>query len=201
MKVHRSPAKFGRHRFHQRMDEVWSRRRVELAAPRDNQHGTAGCRQIRDSPRGGRATARRGPGRRSCDARGGAHGTATIDRESWPRSAVGVGGTLDRGHAPWGEQAQPMRDWTVRVDVRVKRPPRWRPLSLDRPNPSGRGALGDDPVTVSRPNSRRRARPADPEVLKHAALAEAHDDGIVRRVRVVAGGWPGSPDVAPNRAP
>src|SRR5580693_10348052 len=31
-----------------------------------------------------------------------AHGRATIDRESWPRSAVGVGGTLDRGRAPFG---------------------------------------------------------------------------------------------------
>jgi hypothetical protein len=33
------------------------------------------------------------------------HGTAAIDRESWPRSAVvGGGGTLDRGRAPLGSK-------------------------------------------------------------------------------------------------
>jgi hypothetical protein len=52
---------------------------------------------------------------------------------------------LDRGRAPWRERAQPMTDWTVKADVRVKRPLGWRPLSLDRRNLIGRGALGDDP--------------------------------------------------------
>jgi len=31
-----------------------------------------------------------------------------VGNEKRPRSAVGGWGTLDRGHAPWGEQAQPM---------------------------------------------------------------------------------------------
>jgi hypothetical protein len=47
----------------------------------------------------------------------------------------------------WGEQAQPMRDWTVKVDVRVKRPPCWRPLSLDGLR-HGAAPGGDDRVMV-----------------------------------------------------
>jgi hypothetical protein len=70
-------------------------------------HATARCRQIRDSPRGGHATDRRGPGWRSRQP----HGTATIDRESWPRSAVGGVGVHWTGAVLlWGEQAQPITD-------------------------------------------------------------------------------------------
>jgi hypothetical protein len=46
---------------------------------------------------------RNGLVRLRCDASGdGPHRTAAIERESWPRSAVGVGGTLDRGRASFG---------------------------------------------------------------------------------------------------
>jgi hypothetical protein len=38
-----------------------------------------------------------------------------------------------------------------------------------------------------------RARSADPEVLKHAALAEAHADAFAGRSRGVAGGCQGRP--------
>jgi hypothetical protein len=47
----------------------------------------------------------------------------------------------------------------------------------------------------------RRARSADPEVLKHAALAKAHADAFAERSRGCGGRVLGPTDVTPNRAP
>ena len=44
------------------------------------------------------------------------HGTAAIDRESWPRSAVGGGGYIGPGPCSFGEQAQPMIYLRVKIE-------------------------------------------------------------------------------------
>jgi hypothetical protein len=105
-----------------------------------------------------------------------------------PDPPWGVGGTLDRGRAPVGGS----KPACGRLDRKGRRPRQeaatWAASFAQRSSAPDATGGGRRSRRWCPANSRRRARPADPEVLKHAALAEAHADAFAERSRGVGGG-------------